>query len=66
MSGEQENGTCPYCNIHLPLNRKYYKYDIKCDCCNSKEDDHFEIILHCNTCKPTPPKRIIVSMQPNN
>jgi len=60
MSEEIEYGTCDICGKDRPLSRKYYKYDIKCDCCNDKDDDHFEIVRHCNKCEPKPPRTIKV------
>jgi len=46
------------------LNRKYYKYDIKCNCCNGEFDNHFEIIKYCNNCEPKPPEKISVNIKP--
>jgi hypothetical protein len=59
-----EYGTCEICGIQAPLHRKYYRYDIKCDCCNAKEDVHFEIVRHCRFCEPNPPSVISVVMKP--
>jgi len=60
MTGEVELGRCSICGKDRPVSRKYYYYDIKCECCNGKDDDHFEIVWHCNLCKPVPPE--IVSL----
>jgi hypothetical protein len=47
--GEVEAGRCPVCGKEdVPLNRKYYHYDIECQCHNPK---HFEIVWHCNECE---------------
>ena len=42
MSSENEIGTCSICGKeHVPVNRKYYRYNIPCECCIGK---HFEIV----------------------
>lgn len=64
MSGDIEYGNCDVCNTQSSLQRKYYRYDIKCDCCNSKDSPHFEIVRHCATCEPKPPRRISVVLKP--
>jgi len=51
--GDQEFGKCPYCKEEKPLNRKYYRYDIKCEC---HSPQHFEIVWHCNNCTPHEPR----------
>lgn len=66
MSADIEYGNCDVCNDKSSLNRKYYYNDIKCSCCNSKKDDHFEIVRHCNNCEPKAPNNINVSIEPNN
>lgn len=58
MSGDIEIGTCFKCSAKGAVNRKYYYYPIKCDCCGFKEDNHFEIVFHCSKCNPEPPKEI--------
>ena len=62
--GEVEFGTCDICGDEFSLNRKYYRYDIKCDCCNRKEDNHFEIVRYCNNCIPKPPKYVKIIIHP--
>lgn len=47
--GEIEWGKCEYCGTEGRLNRTYFRYDIKCECCNN---NHFEIIWHCDKCEP--------------
>ncbi len=60
-----ESGTCDICkSSNTILNRKYYYYNIKCDCCNSKNDNHFHIIRHCSLCFPKPPSSINVVLKP--
>ena len=58
MSGEVEYGNCDICNIQNTLNRKYYYYDIHCECCSN--DDHFEIVRYCNYCNPKLPSVVNV------
>jgi len=62
--GDIEYGNCDICNIQAPLTRKYYRYDIKCDCCNGKNDNHFEIVRYCASCEPKPPQTLKVVMKP--
>lgn len=66
MSGDMESGKCSCCGNLAIVNRKYYHYDIKCDCCNG--DEHFEIIYYCENCEPRPPSRvhIVLEMQPRD
>lgn len=64
MGGNNEYGVCRFCNTVGNVNRKYYRYDVKCDCCNSKNDYHFEYVKHCNSCEPKPPTKITVHLEP--
>jgi hypothetical protein len=52
MSGSCEWGDCDYCGNNGPVERTYFRYDIKCECCNNK---HFEIVWHCSKCQPKDP-----------
>lgn len=55
--GESEAGKCEVCGKeNVGLRRKYYYYNITCECCGG--DDHFEFIRHCNDCTPKPPIEI--------
>lgn len=45
-------GKCSICGKVGLVERKYYYYDIKCDCHSPK---HFEIVEHCKECVPKPP-----------
>lgn len=59
-----EIGTCKFCGAeNVPLQRKYYYYNIDCECCG-KEGYHFEIVKHCKDCTPRPPRIITVEMKP--
>ena len=62
--GDVETGFCDICGRGRHLQRKYYRYPIPCDCCNKKEDNHFEIVRHCAQCTPVPPKKLTVVMKP--
>lgn len=62
--GEQEINICSGCKEEEVVSRKYFYYDIKCDCCNSKNDPHFEIVYHCKNCVPFPPKQLNVYLEP--
>lgn len=50
-----ERGECDICGIESDLKRKYYHYDIKCECCRGK---HFEIVRYCDKCQPKAPRDI--------
>ena len=62
--GDVEYDKCDICGVEGILSRKYYRYPIKCDCCNSKNDPHFEIVRYCKNCEPKPPRRVSVVMNP--
>ena len=66
MSGEVEYGRCDICGNKASLKRKYYHYNVDCECHRSIDDNgenkHFEIVRHCKDCKPLPPKETKVSI----
>ena len=59
--GEIEVGYCDICHKQAQVQRKYYHYDVNCECCGN---NHFEIVKYCENCKPKPPHRISVIMTP--
>lgn len=58
---EIEIDYCDICHKKTQVFRKYYYYDIDCECCGKK---HFEIIRYCKDCKPEPPKYTTVILHP--
>lgn len=54
---DMEYGKCDICGQMGSLARKYYRYNIKCECCNNK---HFELVRYCVMCEPKPPREIHV------
>ena len=62
--GDVEFGKCDICGMETQLSRKYYRYDIKCTCCNSENDPHFEIVKYCHNCEPRPPRSIKAWVKP--
>ncbi len=67
MAGDIEVGICDVCKQErVPLSRKYYYYEVKCDCCNRKEDNHFQIVRYCSNCTPKPQPNITVHIKPIN
>ena len=57
-----EVGTCDICQKEgIELSRKYYHYDVQCEC---HSPNHFEFVRHCKDCKPSPPARTTVTMKP--
>ena len=57
---EQESGKCGCCGKNKPLARRYYYYNINCECCGG--GGHFEIVRYCESCAPKPPETIKVSL----
>ena len=62
--GDIEYGPCDICKKNTPLTRKYYRYDLKCNCCNRAEDNHFEIVRFCANCQPKPPLTVKAYLDP--
>ena len=54
---------CDICYEKAQVKRKYYYYEIDCECCGSPHG-HFEIVKYCNKCEPKPPKWVTVKKQP--
>ena len=56
--GELEIGRCDLCGRDsVVLHRKYFRYDIPCEC---HSPSHFVLIRHCVNCTPREPAEIIV------
>lgn len=53
MSGAIEVGKCDICGNTRPLQRKYYHYNIQCEC---HSPQHFEFVSHCEHCVPKEPE----------
>lgn len=61
MCGEMEIGTCQCCGKqNVPLERTYFRYPIKCECC---APEHFDLIRHCKDCKPNEPRETRVVLK---
>lgn len=61
MGGESEVGKCECCGTNnVPLERKYFKYPVKCECHSPK---HFEFIRHCKDCIPKEPEYTKVTIK---
>lgn len=56
MSGACEQGICTICGNTAIVDRTYYYYNVRCDCCVGNQ--HFEIVYTCNQCKPEKPRKI--------
>jgi len=52
MSGDIEYGKCEMCGNSAPLQRTYFRYDIRCGC---HSPHHFNLVIHCEDCKPKEP-----------
>lgn len=64
MSGFIEVDKCDICLQVTYVTRKYYYYNIKCDCCNDKDSPHFEIVKYCKNCIPKSKNKITVYIDP--
>ena len=52
--GDVEIGTCDICMLNnTELSRKYYYYDIECECCVGK---HSAYCKYCKNCSPEEPE----------
>lgn len=51
--GDVEFGKCDYCGKEDYINRKYFRYPIKCEC---HSPEHFELVFHCKNCTPVEPR----------
>ena len=49
---EAEIDYCDICHKKKQVQRKYYYYDINCECCGDPQ--HFELVKHCADCEPYP------------
>ena len=57
--GDVEVGKCGQCHrSDVALQRKYYYYDIDCDCCDGTE--HFVFVRYCSNCRPVAPTLLMV------
>lgn len=66
-------GKCDVCHTeNVSLSRKYYHYNIKCEC---HSPNHAEFVSHCGNCVPVEPletkltvstKTLKDSLKPNN
>ena len=61
--GEIEHGKCDICKKIRDLQRKYYYYDIKCEC---HSPNHFELVSHCKDCEPKEPVKTRVTFKTAN
>ena len=60
---EVEIGKCDMCGRrNVALFRKYYYYNIDCECCSGQQ--HFEIVKYCSGCVPEPPSIIRAHIKP--
>ena len=63
MKGTMEQATCSMCGTFTIVARKFYHYEIICECCS---DRHIEVVQYCSACKPVPPEFIKLALQPTN
>jgi len=64
MTGAIEIDKCDVCgkeNVHV--SRKYYRYDIKCEC---HSPHHFELVRYCKDCIPKEPKETKIFIKTEN
>lgn len=58
---EQLYSKCEICGEEGVLRRKYFYYDIKCECHSPR---HFEMVEHCILCIPKEPEKTTVYIKP--
>lgn len=63
MNGEIEFGKCSICGKETYLQRRYFKYDIKCQC---HSPTHFELVIHCGDCVPKEPTETKIILKTEN
>ena len=63
MSGDIEFGKCTVCGKERPLQRTYWRYDIKCEC---HSPYHFEMKSHCKDCIPKEPSFTEITLSTNS
>lgn len=61
--GDAEYGTCNICGKKAMVNKKYYYYNIPCECHNK---GHFDIVYYCKDCQPQPPKQTKITLSYEN
>lgn len=54
-----EYGICDICGREANLQRKYYHFNIKCECHSPK---HFEMVKYCSDCVPLRPAETTIEM----
>ena len=54
-----EYGICDVCGREANLQRKYYYFNIKCECHSPK---HFEMIKYCSDCVPLRPAETTIEI----
>lgn len=59
--GEMEIGRCECCGAeNVQLQRKYFRYPIKCEC---HSPEHFIMIRHCENCNPKEPEETRITLK---
>ena len=53
-----EWGKCEVCGKEGQLERTYFYYNVKCECCGDKNNRHFEMVCHCSKCPAPVPVHI--------
>lgn len=53
-------GICSICHKETVLDKTYFSYPIKCDCCSPQ---HFSVVYHCKDCVPKIPTNIAVMLK---
>ena len=59
--GDMEIGRCECCGAeNVPLQRKYFRYHVKCECCSP---EHFVMVRHCEDCEPKEPMETKITVK---
>lgn len=58
---DREEGSCSVCGEYGAVQRRYFHYDVDCDCCNGSQ--HFKFLYHCSDCVPKAPTKIRITIE---
>ena len=57
--GDVEYGKCEMCGREADLQRRYYEFNVKCECHSPR---HFELVKYCSDCIPIMPTETTIEI----